>query len=73
MATNLALDDDLIREAQALGCHKTKKAAVNAALADYVQRKKLLALIDLFGTIEFDESYDYKAARRIPRFLDPLP
>ncbi|MFN0094283.1 MAG: type II toxin-antitoxin system VapB family antitoxin [Dehalococcoidia bacterium] len=64
MPTNLDLDDELIREAQALGCHKTKKAAVNAALADYVQYRKQLAVIDLFGQFEWDEAYDIKAIRR---------
>ena len=40
MATNLALDDKLIREAQKAGGHRTKKAAVTAALEEYVQRRK---------------------------------
>ena len=34
MATNLALDDDLIEEARRAGNHKTKKDAVTAALAE---------------------------------------
>ena len=72
MPTNLDLDDNLIREAQTLGCHKTKKAAVNAALAEYVGHKKRMAFVKLFGTVEWDETYDYKAGRRQPRFLDPL-
>ena len=32
MATNLALDDKLIAEAQKAGRHRTKKDAVNGAL-----------------------------------------
>jgi len=40
MATNLALDDKLIEEAQRAGNHKTKKEAVTAALAEYVKRRK---------------------------------
>jgi Arc/MetJ family transcription regulator len=63
MATNLALDDSLIVEAQRAGHHKTKKDAVTAALKEYVARKKQVELIDLFGTIEFDKDYDYKKAR----------
>jgi Arc/MetJ family transcription regulator len=64
MATNLALDDHLIIQAQRAGKHKSKKDAVNAALAEYVQRRKRLRILDYFGTVDFDPTYDYKAERR---------
>jgi len=64
MATNLALDDELIVEAQAVGRHKTKKEAVTTALQEYVARKKQLGVLKLAGKIEFDASYQYKKARR---------
>lgn len=64
MPTNLALDDRLIEEARRIGKHKTKKAAVTAALREYVQRRKQLKIVDLFGTVEFDSDYDHKADRR---------
>ena len=64
MATNLALDDKLILEAQRAGKHKTKKEAVTAALAEYVRRRRQLRLLDAFGTFDFDPGYDYKAERR---------
>jgi hypothetical protein len=64
MATNLALDDRLIIQAQRVGKHKSKKEAVNAALAEYVQRRKQLRILDFFGTIDFDPAYDYKAERQ---------
>ena len=67
MPTNLALDDRLIAEAQKLGRHRTKKDAVNAALDEYVRRRKQLKIIDLFGTIDFDPAYDYKRERRSKR------
>ena len=63
MATNLALDDELIQEAVNLGGFKTKKAAVTKALEEYVQRHKQAEVIKLFGTIDYDEDYDYKAGR----------
>jgi Arc/MetJ family transcription regulator len=63
MATNLALDDRLIVQAQKAGQHRTKKEAVTAALREYVARKQQLKIKDLFGTIDFDENYDYKKAR----------
>jgi hypothetical protein len=64
MPTNLAIDDRLIQEAQKLGRHRTKKEAVTAALDEYIQRRKQQEIISLFGTIDFDESYDYKRERR---------
>ncbi len=58
MATNLALDDELIRTARELGCHKTKKAAVQAALEEYIRQKRLELFFSLAGTIDFDEGWD---------------
>jgi len=67
MATNLAIDDRLVEEARKLGQHRSKKDAVNAALDEYVQRRKRLRILDLFGTIDYDEDYDYKRERRRKR------
>ena len=64
MATNLALDDGLIEMARKVGKHRTKKEAVTAALGEYIQRRKQLEILDLFGTVDFDPAYDYKAERR---------
>jgi Arc/MetJ family transcription regulator len=64
MPTNLALDDALIEEARRAGGHKTKKEAVNAALDEYVRRRKQMRILDAFGTISFDPAYDYKAERQ---------
>lgn len=63
MATNLAIPDELIEQARLAGQHKTKKAAVTAALEEYIQRRKQIEVIDLFGTIDYDPTYDYKAER----------
>ncbi len=67
MPTNLAIDDRLIEEARKLGRHRTKKDAVNAALDEYVQRLKQQEILSLFGTVDFDETYDYKRERRSKR------
>ena len=63
MATNLALDDELIEEARRAGHHKTKKEAVTAALDEYVKRRRQLRILEAFGRFEFDAAYDYKAGR----------
>ncbi len=63
MPTNLAIDDRLIEQAQKLGRHKTKKDTVNAALDEYIRRRKQAALLPLFGTIEYAPTYVYKRER----------
>lgn len=67
MPTNLSIDDRLIVEAKKLGRHKTKRETVNAALDEYIQRRKQEALIPVFGTVEFDAEYDHKHERRAKR------
>jgi Arc/MetJ family transcription regulator len=67
MATNLALDDKLIEEARRLGEHKTKREAVTTALEEYIRNRKQLRILQDFGTVDFDPSYDYKAERRRKR------
>jgi len=67
MATNLAIDDKLIEEAKEIGKHKTKKEAVNAALKEYVEKRRRLGILDLIGTVDFDPNYDYKQMRRKKR------
>ena len=64
MASNLDIDQKLLQEAVKYGNHKTKKSAVNEALAEYVQKRKQLGIIELFGTLDWDDSYDYKAERK---------
>jgi len=49
MATNPALDDALIVEAQAIGGGAAKKAAVTAALKERIQRRKQVRIRSLFG------------------------
>ena len=64
MATNLAIDDRLLDQALRIGGHRTKKDTVSEALREYVQYRKQLKILKLFGTVEFDPTYDYKKQRR---------
>jgi Arc/MetJ family transcription regulator len=66
MTTNVTIDSQLLAEAQALGGHRTKKAAVTEALREYIQQRKRqqVKIIELFGKIKFDPKYDYKKQRR---------
>lgn len=64
MATNLAIDDQLLEEAQRVGGHRTKKATVTEALQEYIQHRKQAKILELFGSVDFDPKYDYKKQRR---------
>ncbi len=63
MPTNLAIDDRLLEEARNLGGHKTKKATVTEALEEYIRHRKQQQILELFGEIEYDPTYDYKKQR----------
>ena len=65
MPTNLAIDDKLIEDARLVGQHRTKKAVVTEALQEYIQRRKQVEIIKLFGTIEYESDYNYKKQRKI--------
>lgn len=62
--TNLALDDALVAQAKRLGRHKSKREAVDQALTEYVSRLKQREVLDLFGTLEWDATYDHKKERK---------
>ena len=63
MATNLSIDPELINRALALSNERTKKAAVTEALQEYIARREQKHLLELFGKLEWDVDYDYKAER----------
>jgi Arc/MetJ family transcription regulator len=63
MATNLSIDPDLIQRALEVSGERTKKAAVTKALQEFIARRRQKRLLDLLGKLEWDSSYDYKAAR----------
>ncbi len=65
MPSNLAIDDNLLNLAKKIGKHKTKRAVVNEALQEYIQRRKQFEITKLFGRIEYEEKYDYKEQRKV--------
>jgi hypothetical protein len=62
--TNLSIDSNLIDEARRVGHHRTREEAVTAALSEYIAKRERLEILALFGTIDFDSTYDYKAERK---------
>lgn len=63
MATNLQVDDKLITRAVKLGGHRTKKAAVTKALIDYIHHLEQEKVLSLFGSVDYDPTYNYKEQR----------
>jgi len=54
MRTHLELDDTLLSEVVELGHFATKKAAVNAALSEYVKLLKRRQLLELRGKVVWE-------------------
>ena len=64
MATNLDIENELLEADMHAGGHKTKKAAVTEALIEYIQKRDQASIIELFGTIPFDDDYNHKDERK---------
>jgi len=64
MATNLAINTELLNEALLISGFNTKKDTVNQALTEFIQRRKQREITDLFGSLPCDDDYDYKKARK---------
>lgn len=64
MPTNLHIDSDLLEKAQRLGHHRTKRETVNEALREYIERRKRIEAVDLFGSVDFDAEFDHKKLRK---------
>jgi hypothetical protein len=47
-----------------IGKHATKKAVVNEALKEYIQRRKQVDIISLFHSVAYEPGYDYKEQRK---------
>ena len=63
MATNLAIDPDLLDRAVEVSGERTKKAVVTKALQEFIARREQRRLIELMGKLTWDDSYDHKAER----------
>jgi Bacterial antitoxin of type II TA system, VapB len=64
MTHSLNLDEALIQEALAIDDQQNLETLVETALREYVQRHQRRKILDLFGTIDYDETYNYKAQRQ---------
>ena len=51
MATNVALEDELICEALRVSGHRTREAVVAEALEEYVKRRRQIEIINILNKI----------------------
>ena len=63
LATNLAIDPDLLDRAVAASGERTKKAAVTRALEEFIARREQCKILDLASSLTWDDTYDYKSDR----------
>jgi hypothetical protein len=63
MATNLDIEQELLEKAVEVSGERTKTAAVRRALEEYIARREQKRVVELFGALDWDREYDYKAER----------
>ena len=61
---NLSIDPELLDLALEVSGERTKKATVTHALEEYIARRERVKIVELFGTLDWDDTFDYKEARR---------
>jgi Arc/MetJ family transcription regulator len=64
MATNLAIDDELLNRAKRAGKFRTKKETVTAALEELIAARSQRKILKAIGTFDFRRDWDYKKDRR---------
>jgi len=65
MLTHIDIDEKLIQEALALNQNLTANQLISEALREYIQRRQQQKVLDLFGTIDYEDDYDYKKQRQV--------
>lgn len=63
MATNLAIDPELLTHALQVSGLRTKEEAVTVALREFIARRERATIVGSFGTLDWDDTYDYLADR----------
>lgn len=63
MVINLVIDPELLDRAVEVSGERTKKAVVTKALQEFIARREQRRIIELIGTLEWDESFNYKDER----------
>ena len=54
----------------AIDDQQSLEAVIETALREYIQRHQRRKILDLFGTIDYDNTYNYKAQRQTRMSVD---
>lgn len=65
MPNNFTINPELLQEAIDLETNTPIEMLVEIALRDYIDQYKRLKVIELFGTMDYDDDYDYKEQRAV--------
>ena len=63
MATKLAIGPDPLERVLKLSGKRTKAAAVTLALQEFIARREQGRSLELFDSLDWDPTFDYKAER----------
>ena len=63
IGTLIEINPKLLQEALDLSNYPTHTELIEAALQEYIQRQRQRKIVELFGTIDYDEDYHYKEQR----------
>ena len=63
MATNLQIDESLLKQAKALAGLATKRETVTEALREFIQARLREQLLEARGQIDFHKDFNHKALR----------
>jgi len=66
MTTNLAIDPQLLDRAIKVSGERTKQAVVTLALQEFIARREQWRLVELMGTLDWKDSFNYKTERSRP-------
>jgi hypothetical protein len=71
MVPDLDIDPELLDRALALSGARTGEEAVTLALEEFIGRHQGARIVESFGTLDWDDAYDYQADRHRD-VLEPL-
>lgn len=63
MKVNLTFDSELVDRVFKITGASTKHEAVTMAIEEFIARREQRNIIELFGKLEWDSSFDYKSVR----------
>jgi metal-responsive CopG/Arc/MetJ family transcriptional regulator len=66
MLQPIDINNDLLAQATQLSETGEPSDVIETALREYIERRQRLKITELFGTIDYDETFDYKTQRQRP-------